>query len=205
MVVLAQLKIDIVELVNLIRGEVPTSEVKQNIVNAFVETLNSREFNQVIDERAQATVNRKMEQYMKDVDKKVQGIIESALTVEQAGGWGSPKKKLTGWASEALMQIVRDEFKGQDFRQIIRKETDAAIMEMQGAYSKMLVDAKPFIAKQVGELIPSLVTAEYRERVANHFNDNKMEDMLANMLQKAIGSMIMSGALRFGEGGTTVE
>jgi hypothetical protein len=77
-------------------------------------------------------------------------------------------------------EVVRNY--GDDYRKSWQKATD---------------DLKPLVEVEVRKLIPQYVTEEYRERVAANFDEKRVDGMLQELVTKAIGSMLMSGALSF--------
>lgn len=197
---MGQVKLSIEELIGLVRGELPTEEVKQNLANALLDAwINNPDVSKKIEERAEELAERKIKQLMK-----------SAFNETQPTSYNGNKRTFNGWASAIIENCFNEAMKtaglatgnGQTIRamaeDVVRNYGD----DYRRSWQKTLDDMKPLVDEEVRKLIPQYVTAEYKERVAANFDDKKMPALLEEMVTKAIGGMLMSGALSFNVNGT---
>lgn len=132
-------------------------------------------------------------------EKVVTRHIDKAFT-DTTQTWGNPKRTFAGWMTELAKGRLDNELK--DIKSVgvgslVRVAISDEMKEQQRAWEMTLEEAVPFVEKLVRKLVPQYTTAEYKERVANHFDEKQVDKMLSEMVQSAIGHMVMSGAFSF--------
>jgi uncharacterized protein YaaW (UPF0174 family) len=192
---MGKITLSIEELIGFVHGELPTAQIKQNLASAMLDAwLNNPHIAAKVEEQA-----------TKLAERKVQQMIDAAIKVDEANVWNGHKRSFSGWGAEILAEHFNNAMKtaglntgsGQTIRamaeEVVRNYGD----DYRKSWQKATDDLKPLVEVEVRKLIPQYVTEEYRERVAANFDEKRVDGMLQELVTKAIGSMLMSGALSF--------
>lgn len=198
---MAKIEMSVEELVKMMAGgdTAELKNVKQRMQKLLLESwLADPAFKEELEESARELA-----------EKEVTRHIARAFS-ETHTNFGSPKRSFNGWAATVVKGLLDNELdkvssarvdqlmKGATIHSLIRDACDMEMENQRKRFKTTLEDVQPYIDEQVRTLIPKYVTEDYKERVANNFDEKHVPAMLTAMVQKAIGAMLMSGALHIG-------
>lgn len=111
---MAKLQLTVEELMQFVKGEMPTQEMKQQLAKGMLEVWNSKEMQKLIEDEAEHLAKVKVER-----------IIRDAL-IEKPAGYGRPHT-YTGWALPILRTIMEDHFSIPQVLESIKPEIEATV------------------------------------------------------------------------------
>ncbi|MCM3699216.1 hypothetical protein [Paenibacillus macerans] len=197
---MAKIQLQVEELIAWIANEdsEKVREVKEKVATAMLDVWGQ-------DPIFRSALYSKAEQL---AEEKIRRHIRDAFQ-ENKDGWGSnARRTISGWAAD----IVRDEVKSavakaiktdeynvdKMFKDIMRLVANEYLDEWKVAYTKTMDSVPSLVHEEIAKQLPKLVTDSYKERVAEHFDKHKLEDFAAELVQKAIGAMLINGTIQIG-------
>lgn len=88
---MAKIQLSMEELMQLVQGEVPLKEMKQQLAKALIDVWNSEEMREEINKYGEELGRKKMER-----------TLESAFKVTETGYYNNRRTEITGWAANLL-------------------------------------------------------------------------------------------------------
>lgn len=193
---MGKVTLSIEELMNFMRGEVPLETVRKQMASALVEMwTNHPEVRAELDAHAEELAREKVER-----------LIKSAFNEQKPAYWNNNRWTFTGWAAGIIEKQINEAMKvaGVESGMPMRRMVEDALQKVRADYTEQwnqtLNEIRPFVATEVRNNVNRIVTEEYRERVAANFDEQHIDELLQEMVTKAIGGMLMSGALTFNGG-----
>lgn len=195
---MAKITIQVEELIAWIANEDSDKvrETKKNVAAAMLDVWGS-------DPIFRAALYKKTEEL---AEEKIRRHIRNSFQ-ENKEGWGSnARRTISGWAAD----IVRDEVKGavakaiktdeysvdKMFKDIMRLVANEYLDEWKVAYTKSMDSIPSIVQQEISRILPSLINDEYKTRVAEYFEKNKLEAFATELVQKAIGAMLINGTIQ---------
>jgi uncharacterized membrane protein YheB (UPF0754 family) len=124
---MAKIQLSMEELMQLVQGEVPFKEMKQQLAKALIEVWNSEEMREEVNKYGEELGRKKMER-----------TLESAFKVTESGYYGNRKTEITGWASN-LLKAQLDERGKEILMATIIPDIDRVIAErLNVAFANLL-------------------------------------------------------------------
>jgi hypothetical protein len=192
---MGKITLSIEELIGFVHGELPTAQIKQNLASAMLDAWLNNPY----------TANKIEEKATELAERKVKQMINAAVAEEEPSVWNGRKRSFSGWGADIIAHHFNEAMKtaglstgnGQTIRAMAEEVVRSYGDDYRKSWQKVTDDLKPLVEIEVRKLIPQYVTEEYRERVAVNFDEKRVDGMLQELVTKAIGSMLMSGALSF--------
>lgn len=170
------------EILDFIEQTGAVSEIKLKLSGALIALVDSEAMKQAIANMATESAHDALRIAMQRALFAASGGFNRGTTIE---GWYAEefKKQMSvALAASNVKIIIRDMIYNE-----LKDTKESLQKEMQRLHDTM----KPFVAMELSKQIPALVTESYKERVAQRFDEQKIDALVEEVMRKAMARMFL--------------